>query len=359
MQNSQQLAVSQIIKYEKLSQGLVQRSTEWLEVRNALVNGKKRIGGSEIASLLGENPYCSVDKFLKMKSGEIERDSVGIECDFGTIMENVAMKIFEHTHSTKIYCENISVVDTMIEGLMYSPDGIIAMPYDHSTTSLIYDTDDITEHSTYIPVLIEIKCPFNRTPKEDMPSHYIPQVQCGIMTIPIVNIGLFIDNLIRICSATSFNLSSEYNRSIHKYGGYIENEPIYYGTILIHNVSNIILPYCEKVADMYDFGSMNYDNLSIIMRYMTENKLSYNFSDISTEPVLPDTDKPYGVICWKYFGSFYTQIDPNPHMISKINSYVYNYFNNTPIVKAKQIKQKCIKIQEVASATSISIRGTR
>lgn len=123
-----------------------QRSEEWLALRG------KMLTASDAATALGVNPYETPDDLIRKKCGNVRFD--GNEAtEHGNKYENEARDI---------YCERYGEVSHEIglhphplyKWLGGSPDGI-------------------TESGK----LLEIKCPLRRAIKDEVPVHYMPQLQ--------------------------------------------------------------------------------------------------------------------------------------------------------------------------------------
>ncbi len=125
-----------------------QRSEEWLKLRGNLLTA------SDAATAIGVNKYETPAKLLLKKCGMAEPFRGNEATAWGTMMEPVALEMFEERYNEKVY-ELGLVPHPIYNFLGGSPDGL-------------------TESNC----LVEIKCPMMRKiiPGE-VPVHYMPQLQ--------------------------------------------------------------------------------------------------------------------------------------------------------------------------------------
>ena len=136
------------VKYLLKNYNSKQRTPEWFKKRyNSLT-------ASDIASALEANPYQTKLELLKKKCSKIEDNSSdNYATQWGTLYEDVALRIFEETNKKSV--NSIGLVSHReIPWLKASPDGIL---------------NDGT--------LIEIKCPISRKIGYNIPHQYWIQVQ--------------------------------------------------------------------------------------------------------------------------------------------------------------------------------------
>lgn len=131
-----------------------QRSTEWFEMR------KGRITGSIVDTILGTNPYASYEQLVAEKAGMPNEFKGNAATQHGTKYEPEAIALYEETTGRKV-----------IElGLVPHPDCSI----------LAHSPDGISVSESDTPCLLEIKCPLRRKITEDVPKHYMGQLQLGM-----------------------------------------------------------------------------------------------------------------------------------------------------------------------------------
>lgn len=132
---------------------ITQHTDDWYAQR------KLRITASDIAAVLGLNKYCSRNRVFKKKTGQASDSSkyVAPACEWGLRLESEAAKVYEAVTGIELIEEDIGlVVHEHLDCLGASPDRV----------------------AKYFPILIEIKCPYNRQIQPGIvPVYYNPQVQ--------------------------------------------------------------------------------------------------------------------------------------------------------------------------------------
>ena len=187
----------------------VQGGDEWKSRR------MRTVGGSELATLLGENPYSSAAQLLGRKLGFNNSDP-GEACWWGTMFEAVSERLVELECGTKTYGTGIHMhVPELIEGHANSPDGfcVVVLAEDEAPPgggpprmSLARGLEDprvvaAPERAVVLPALLELKAPYRRIPDGRPPKHYRAQVQSGIaLSQPAVALGLFCEVSYRLCT---------------------------------------------------------------------------------------------------------------------------------------------------------------
>ena len=202
-----------------------QRTEGWLAMKVG------SIGGSEIAALMGLNPYSSFDEVIASKVGA--RTFAGnIACRWGTMFESVIERYVEIDCGTRLAGTDISVPAPGSSGLRgrhsNSPDGYAAItlfagegaggaPEWHILT-----TDGETRAAAAgrgtkrITALFEFKCPYRRQPKGNVPKHYTPQIWSGLALSPIAHLGVFVDAVFRKCALWNLGPRPGYDASYHR-----------------------------------------------------------------------------------------------------------------------------------------------
>ena len=127
-----------------------QRTPEWIEFR------KTRITGSEVATVICQNKYQTRKSLLAKKrcTQPIHIDAPALE--HGRKYEPIAIKKYEEQTGEKVHELNM-IGAPGNDRFAYSPDGL-------------------TESGR----LIEVKCPFAREIKHEVPTYYMPQIQMGL-----------------------------------------------------------------------------------------------------------------------------------------------------------------------------------
>ena len=126
-----------------------QKSEEWYRRRQQFITA------STIASVCGDNPYEKRKTALKKKLAPDNAFSGNEATRHGNEYEPVAIEKYERTRVERVFSfgllTSLNPGEDFIAG---SPDGITASGR-----------------------LIEVKCPYLRTPNGTVPSHYVHQIQ--------------------------------------------------------------------------------------------------------------------------------------------------------------------------------------
>jgi len=206
-------------RYEHLAP---QGSEEWLEAR------RYRFGGSEVATILGENPYQTVYELVNMKRSKKPLRSVA--CVWGTLLEEFAVRIYEKKHNVEVF--HFGSIPHSNLPLAYSPDGMCII------------NDQL--------VLLEFKCPITRKIKNCVPKHYLPQLHTGL-DITKATYSIFIDNKFRKCSLETWDFTPTFRYKYHR-DKFTGDKPLYVGMITFH--TNEVKNMC------IDFGKARYKEMS-------------------------------------------------------------------------------------------------
>jgi hypothetical protein len=189
------LLIEKIVNFiNKQEAAPIQKSAEWYKIK------KNTIGGSEVATVLGLNPFKTLKALVGEKTGVLNNKFNGnLYTRWGNIFENV----------TKSWAEKILLMDADIyesgslEGILerqrYSPDGLGVVKL----------------RDKYFIVLFEFKAPFKSIPDGKIPKYYRPQIQTGMLSIPIVDTSIFINNCYRKCKLKDIGFSYTYNQEFH------------------------------------------------------------------------------------------------------------------------------------------------
>jgi hypothetical protein len=168
----------------------VQGSDEWLNDRKFI------IGGSELSSIVGCNPYSTIHDLIAQKIG-LKKFTGSSATRWGNLFEDMTELIFKTMfleHDIKIYSTG-SIPHKTILNHRYSPDGLTV----------------IKIGNTYKITLLEFKAPYSGVPTSKVPPHYLPQVKAGLCTIDIVESCIFVNNMFRKCSINQLDFSIDYS----------------------------------------------------------------------------------------------------------------------------------------------------
>ena len=333
-----------IKRFEDNAKGPVQGSAEWLALRVPNKDRPRgRIGGSEVATLIGLNPYSSIKQLMLNKQGKKKVVIENIMVHFGSLFEEVSVMVLEKMFNTSVYCKNISLISPAdLEYFIFSPDGICMLPLQNNSIVL----EPMNDECESAPVLIEIKNPWSRQiTKKGVPSQYMPQIQAGLMSIPIVHGGLFIDTQTKLCSYDQL-YGNGYNTDVHRNHGKllekIEPEPIYRGIILCYG--ELPKGFYKKPSEyltfgkrkIIDFGNQWFKNTDLVLHACKTDTMNVDYLPLydSLDDAENDKDnisetllnkKIIGILCYKVYDITYTIVYRDPKMISKINGELTKY----------------------------------
>jgi len=344
--------------------GMIQRDTSWYD------NMKNTIGGSEMAAIMGINPYSSyydiVINKINLKQG-LNKWNGGEACWWGTMFEDIIASFVEIDLGGKVVGDNICLQP--FPGFRTSPDGyIIAKFTDSAKTKLVHYCSGGANSSSQAAheaiCLLEFKCPLSRKPTTSIPKYYVPQLWSGLAVSPIAEKAIFVDSIFRKCSVKDLNLQSceideIYHKPLPK-----KLKPIAWGYIAVY-APMLTAERSLRILDSYDTSMEALDLYSqcLKLNILESQKIQENggcndsfidFGTVSpkqfaqtlkfidnkkykTIKSLPKFNGSYdytcekiidywfiGVIPWKLFDVKYILIDRNPtfldDIIPKINA---------------------------------------
>lgn len=203
-----------------------QGTDQWLKLRITTV------GGSELATVLGENKYQKLKDFVGGKLGiEKYKFSGNTATRWGKMFEPIFRTYVETLFSNNIH-ETGSIPGYRNDGVViqsYSPDGIgicdtsvIKKYIDISGQQYLGEApsqdskfNNIMVRNKQIITLFEFKCPLRMTLNGKVPDNYISQPLAGLCTIPITKMALFMQGVYRRCTTEDFILNSKYDPIFH------------------------------------------------------------------------------------------------------------------------------------------------
>lgn len=256
--NKESLLNEFISKFKHLP---AQRSKQWLEDR------KYSIGGSEMGVIAGVNPYKNIRELIEGHLG-MTSFTGNINTYWGSIIEDLVTKLLEEKWNCKIH--ETGSLPGSIKYQKYSPDGLVYLDF----------MDKIA--------LIEIKSAARRTVNGRIPAMYKPQVYTGLDTVPIADIGLFVDAMFRRCSIDAFNFSSKYDTVIHPdkpHGNPLALCAIYiYEELYSTHYDGIKTKYDKKENEWIDAGSVDLDDLELLLGDTASGRLKFGMSSFVDDP---------------------------------------------------------------------------
>jgi hypothetical protein len=256
-----------------------QGSEEWLNSR------LETIGGSEISTIMGLNPYQNIKKLISQKLG-ITKFIKSAPLWFGNILEYPLQKYTELVFDTTIY-ETGSIQYEKSKYIKYSPDGISVIKK-NKLKKIFKDIELINSRSLFdnnkeetkdeLLILFEFKNPYMRVIKyNEIPVYYKPQPQLGLEVIDICEASIFIEAVFRFCSYYDIILqNNKYNTRYHFDRIKYTNKPIAYSAYSL---------YYQKTNETMSNSLKNI--LELLSDYMNENSISeFDISHISNTKLL-------------------------------------------------------------------------
>jgi hypothetical protein len=244
--------------------GMRQRDSSWYTAMGTTV------GGSEVAALMGCNPYSNVHDVVASKVALLQgRDTWtggGAACWWGVIFEDIAAEYTAIELGSAVRGDDICV--QRYPGHRNSPDGYIVacsvlVPEPAPELALEPEPDESnldssSESSSVEPCdrsfrlwttdmdralatlprifLLEFKCPISRCPGGDVPPQYRPQIWSGLAVSPVAHAGLFIDCVFRKCAIGALGPGPAYDTDYHtqKAKGVVYTAAVAWGLIGIY-----------------------------------------------------------------------------------------------------------------------------
>lgn len=253
---------------DKYSALPVQGTDEWLEAR------KLTIGGSEIATVIGHNNYCSYANWIAEKVGLISTRFEGNTATrFGKLFENIGARLTQLIFNTTLH--EMSSIEGTINGIKYSPDGIGIIKF--ACFDIINNKPVLTVE--YMTTLLEFKSPLTTIPNGKIPRQYLPQIMTGLATLE-VETGLFVNNMYRKCSFDNFKANLLYDRDFHKkdkdnvaIAGIAEEKPFAMGIIYFYTTAEQFEYVLSKLAQACSERSAINQYLNIDIATLTAAEL--------------------------------------------------------------------------------------
>jgi hypothetical protein len=222
-----------LVQFVKQNTGMRQRDSSWYSAMGTT------IGGSEIAALMGCNPYSNVHDVVASKVALIQgRDNWtggGSACWWGVLFEDIAAAYTEIELGSVVRGDDICV--QRWPGHRNSPDGYIVARSVQINAEVALD-DELDDELDVAPTvrnsyklwttdmdpaiatlprifLLEFKCPISRCPSDTVPPQYRPQIWSGLAVSPVAHAGLFIDCVFRKCAIGQLGAGPEFDTDYH------------------------------------------------------------------------------------------------------------------------------------------------
>ena len=263
-----------------------QGSKEWLDSRIGT------IGGSEISTIIGLNPYQNIKKLIMQKLG-ITKFVKSAPLWFGNILEYPLQQYTELIFDVTIF-ETGSIPFEKSKYIKYSPDGI-AVIKKNKLRKIFKNIDIIDSRSKFdnsledlndeLLILFEFKNPYMRVIKQnEIPVYYKPQPQLGLEVIDICEASIFIESVFRFCSYNDIiSLNYRYNTRYHFDRVKYNNKPIAYSAISLYyeknNNSDSLHSILDKLSDYLYTNDINDFDISNIADSKLFNSILENIVD--------------------------------------------------------------------------------
>jgi len=255
----------------------IQRSEEWYAIK------QKTIGGSEIATVLGINPYNKPKDLIAEKIGLVSFGG-NTYTRWGSLFEPVTKIWGEIILKMEEHIEEVGSIKGVIDRQRYSPDGLGVVKLKCEDGS-----------DEYYIVLFEFKAPFSTFPNGSIPAHYIPQVQTGLLNIPITDLAIFINNSYRKCALSELSFNCEYDEVFHKSDfskrktGLKKNAVLACGVIGIYQTAE---NYIELMKYLGYYDDENEDNSKDLPDFEPIRQFDSYYSDLDVDILINTPDDP-------------------------------------------------------------------
>ena len=229
---------AELTKFVKFHSGMRQRDANWYTSMG------RSVGGSEMAAILGCNPYSTIHDVVASKvallRGIDNWGGGGPACWWGVLFEDVIAAYTEILLGGTIRGDEICV--QRYPGHRNSPDGYIVArsarnsavaahgvcaecaalparaPDAGSDSEYCLWTTDMCPTLAELPriFLLEFKCPLSRQPARAVPAQYRPQIWSGLAVSPVAHAGLFIDAVFRKCALSALGPGPDYDTTYNR-----------------------------------------------------------------------------------------------------------------------------------------------
>jgi hypothetical protein len=234
-----------------------QRTQAWLDDR------KFNIGGSEIGTVAGFNPYKGARELIEGHLG-ITSFRGNINTYWGTVLEDMVTKILEKLWDCKLY--ETGSLPGVIPGQKFSPDGLTYLSY----------IDKI--------VLVEIKSAARRVAGNSIPRQYKPQLYCGLDTVQIADFAIFVDAMFRRCSLENWDMTSKHCSVVHRPSKVDKPLALCFVGIYEKMYSEEYDDLIEDLDQPYiDAGACDLETLERLLKDAAETRLRFYLSETIME----------------------------------------------------------------------------
>lgn len=238
------------IYISSIGESPAQRTQEWYDIR------KFTIGGSEVATVLGLNPFESVKSLVAKKVSLGYNFTGNTATRWGNLFEVVTQQFTEKLLKMHMPISSAGSIKGVVEGQRYSPDGLGVVR--------LLRTDDIKDNFI---VLFEFKSPLRSLPLGTIPKHYIPQVQTGLLSISIAEFAIFVNCCYRKCSLADLSFNNVYDLDFHdgdskkRKLGLTDKLPYAYGVCCFYQTSTMYNTVAQALGYLHTDQTDNWDHL--------------------------------------------------------------------------------------------------
>lgn len=308
-----------------------QKSAEWAEWRTTGGPKKVYLGGSEIATATGLNPYQSRAQLIRgkceLKTGKENDDPIAMH--WGSHFEDILARAVEIDLNTKFKGTEMIITDHSL--YRYSPDGflVVGLKIDDMGHLIVCSTED--PECQLVIALAELKSLWARVSKGIVPHYYLPQPMAGLEVSPIATVAVFIEGLFKACNINDLGPNKNYNRYIHDKQRWLNMFPISWGITFLYCNEEEYDKYISLYGCDYDIGDVSKEQFKYVMQkvdkgiYETFNTDPKPYSQDAIDELIdlymiPQKEGFYcvGYFGWKLFEIQYIPITRDPHYISNI-----------------------------------------
>ena len=348
------------------SNGIKQLDKNWYDLMGLTV------GGSEIAAIMGLNPFLSfynvVENKINICNGIKQPHAENLSCWWGNLFENIIIKHIEIDIGNKVKGNNICI--QKYEGHRNSPDGYIVANFFKKDGQFHLWTTDLPNNIKKYPIilLLELKCPITRRITGDIPKYYKPQVLSGLSVSPIAFKGLFVDAVFKKCSIDQLNDSPYYDEIFHK-RTLKHLYPISWGSVSIYVYQNKDLTNINKIyeshfnkkienntfSEFIDLGKASNKIFTEIMELISNKTLFVSTTTVCFSDGRGDKESVnlqpktncflIAVLPWKLFDLTYVFVDREPNFlesvyprIQEVHKLVKENLNNPNVLETLRIR---------------------
>jgi len=214
-----------------------QGTDEWLAVR------RFNIGGSEMSTITGDGGFSNIKRLIATKAG-LTQFSGRLATRWGKMFENVTTLIMEDILEVDGKIQETSSLEGAVKYQRYSPDGVAVVKM------LCGDTicGEYIERHEYLTILFEFKSPYSGIPNGKIARYYVPQVMTGLLSIPITDLAIFVNNMYRKCKLPDLNETTAYDTYFHNKdeGRAVVDAPIAIGLVLVYFKKETLAKFREN-----------------------------------------------------------------------------------------------------------------